>query len=281
MAPLRREIDSLVERFNASAEVKRSAKQNAERLAVKVMEDLGPTKAAIVSVAQFFMAQGRNFSEVILCISMVHPSMYRLGDLIVEVYPEPKGEIRVLVNGRDRPFRSYSNGIYRKLRITLFASDRDALVELENARLTQTGYDAKRVEPLGPSELRVKSDERNFELFKVIEEARLSGKIATTSADTGVLLRKYSVSKLPLTQRLLRQSGLLQQVIGEYARLLKQELENGRGRSPKKLAEEALVESCAKIVPSCLSSSMSRKYHVKASGVRSLVVLSELDEWQG
>jgi len=137
MAPLRREIDSLVERFNASAEVKRTAKQSAEMFAIKVMEDLGPTKAAIASVAQFFIAQGRNFAEVNNRISLVHPSMDRLGDLLVEVYPEGASEIRLLVDGRSRPFKSYSNGIYRKLRIVLFASDCDSLFELRNARLTR------------------------------------------------------------------------------------------------------------------------------------------------
>jgi hypothetical protein len=280
MAPLRKEIDSLVERFNASAEVKRLAKHSAEKLAVKILEDLGPTRAAIVSVAHFFIANGRNLAEVSFCISQVHPAMDRLGDLLVEVYPEPAGEIRVLVDGRNRSFRSYSNGIYRRLRIPLFASDCNSLFELRNARLTQAGYDTKKVEPLGPSEFRVKKDERNFELFKVIEEARLSGKIATGAADTSAVLRRYSVSRLPLTQRLLRETGLLQKVTAEYARLLTQEVANGRGRSPRRLAEEALVEACEIVLPSCLSSSISQKYHLRQSAVRSLVVLSELAEWR-
>jgi hypothetical protein len=280
MAPLRKEIDSLVERFNASAEVKRLAKQSAEKLAVKLMGDMRPTKAAIVSVAQFFIAQGRNFAEVSFCISQVHPAMDRLGDIMVEVYPEPTGEIRVLVDGRNRLFRSYSSGIYRKLRIPLFASDCNSLFELRKARLTQAGYDTKKVEPLGPSEFQVKTDERNFELFKVIEEARLSGKIAIGAADTSALLRRYSVSKLPLTQRLLREAGLLLQVTAEYARLLTRNVADGRGRSPRRLAEEALVEACEIVVASFLSSSISQKYHLRQSAVRSLVVLSELAEWQ-
>jgi hypothetical protein len=280
MAPLRKEIDSLVERFNASAEVKRLAKQNAEKLAVKLMDDLGPTRAAIVSVAQFFIAQGRNFAEVSFCISLIHPAMDRLGDIMVEVYPEPTGEIRVLVDGRDRAFKSYSNGIYRKLRIPLFVSDSNSLFELRNARLTQAGYDTRKVEPVGPSKFRAKTDERNFELFKVIEEARLSGKIATGATDIAAMLRRYSVSKLPLTQRLLREAGLIQQVTAEYARLLTREIADGRGRSPRRLAEEALVEACERVVPSCLSSSISQKYHLRQSAVRSLVVLSELAEWQ-
>jgi hypothetical protein len=281
MAPLRRQIDLLVERFNASAEVKLVAKQSAERLAVKILQDLGPSKAAIASVAQVFIGQGRNLAEVSFCISMRHPAMERLRDLLVEVYPSCNDEIRVLVDGRNRPFKSYSSGIYRKLRISLFASDDNALVELRNGRLIQDGYDARRVEPLGPSEFRVKTDERSFGLFKVMEEARLSGKAALGAADPIALLRKYSVSKLPLTQRLLREARLLQQVTGEYARLYSRQVGNGHGRSPRKLAEEALIEACVSVVPPWLSGSISRKYHLKQSGMRSLLVLPELAGWQG
>lgn len=281
MAPLRRLIDLLVERFNASAEVKQVARQSAERLAVKIMEDLGPSKAAIASVAQVFIGQGRNFAEVSFCIAMAHPAVDRLRDLIVEVYPTGGGEIRILVDGRNRPFRSYTSGVYRKLRIPLYASDGNALVEVKNALITREGYDASRTEPLGPSDFRVKAGEKNFELFKIIEEARLSGKVTTDSADTGAFLRKYSISKLPLTQKLLREAGVLQKVIMEYARLYAQEVGNGHGRSPRKLAEEALVEACTSVVPPYLGNSISRKYHLKQSGVRSLVVLSELARWQG
>ncbi len=281
MAPLRKEIESLVDQFNVSPEVRNSVRHNSERMAVKLLDELGPTKAAIASVAQVFIEQGRNLTEVSTRISQVHPGMDRLRDLVLEVYPAPAGEILVLVDGRERPSRSYSSGLYRKLRIPLFASDRDALVELRNARLTHRGYDAKRVEPLGPSEFQIRADETNFELFKVLEEARLSGRVATAGADLGAMFRKYSISKLPLTSRLLREASLLQQVSAEYAKLYAKEVENGRGRSPRKLAEEALTEACAEVVPACLSNSIPRKYHLKQSGLSSLVVVSELAAWQG
>jgi hypothetical protein len=281
MAPLRKEIELLVERFSAPPEVKASVKQNAEHLAVKIMDDLGPTKAAIASVAQEFLRVGRNLVEVSTCISQVHPGMDRWKDLIVEVYPTPEGDLRVLVDGRERPFRSYSDGLYQKLRIPLFASDGGALVELKNARLTQRGYDAKRVEPLGPSEFQMGTGERNFELFKVLEEARLSGSVADSGADLSALFRKYSISKLPTTGRLLREAGMLQQVSAKYATLLTQKVGDGRGRSPRKLAEEALFEACADLVPGCLSNSIIRKYHLKQSEMSSLVVKSELAAWQG
>jgi hypothetical protein len=282
LAPLRREIGQLVERFNASPETKASARRSAELLATRVVEELGTTKAAIASVAQVFIEQGRNFAEVSSNISSVHPAIDRLRDLVVEVSPEPPGDVQVLVGGRNRPFRSYRRELYQRLRIPLFVSDGSALFELRNARLTQGGYDSDRIDPLGPSRFRVKTDKRSFELFKVMEEARLSGKVSAGGADLNAVLRKYSISKLPLTRLLLREAGLLQRVNGEYGRLYSQELNNARGRSPRKLAEEALVEACKRVVPSHLIRPVCKKCHLKPSGKRWLVVRSELAaEWRG
>ena len=281
MAPLRKEIESLVEQFNASPEVKAAVKWNAERMAIKIADELGPTKAAVASVAQEFIGQGRNLAEVSACIARMHPGIDRLKDLIVEVYPAPESEIQVLVDGRERPFRSYPSGLYRKLRIPVFVSDADALVELKNARLTKGGYDAKRVESAGPTEFTIELTERNFELFKVLKEARLAGGLPGSGADLASAFRKYSISKLPLTERLLRESAMLQRVMVEYTRRYALKVKDGRGRSPKKLAEEALVEACERIIPQELADLIVRKYHLKSSAMRSLVVRGELDYWQG
>ena len=113
MAPLRRGIDSLVEQFNSSAEVKNAAKQTAEKLAVSILEDLGPKKAAIASVAQVFIDHGRNLAEVRAAIGKVHPDIDRVRDLVVEVYSTQEAEIGVLVGRRERHFKSYSKGLYR------------------------------------------------------------------------------------------------------------------------------------------------------------------------
>ena len=281
MGPLRKQIDLMVEQFNASPEAKAGAKRNAETLAVKVMDELGPTKAAMASVALVFIAQGRNLREVSSCISMVHPSIDRLSDIVVEVRQEAEEDIRVLVDGRDRPYKSYSHGFYRRLRIPVFASDGNALVELRGATLTRKGYDPKRVEPKGPSELEVRADESNFELFKILEEARLSGRAAVAGTDQSAMLRKYTISRLRLTGRLLREAGVLQKVSGEYVRLFAEATGDGEGRSPRKLAEEALVEACEDVVPEHLRNSLWQKYHLKPSGMKSLVVASELAAWQG
>jgi len=281
MAPLRKQIDLLVEQFCASSEVKAVVKQNAERLAVKVMREVGPTKAAIASVAQEFLRQGRNLAEVSSLIGNVHPRIDRLKDLVVEVYPSSEDEIRVLVEGRNRPFVYYANGFYRRLRIPLFVSDGGVLVELKGAVLTRSGYDAKRVRPLGPSEFEVKASERSFELFKLLEEAKLSGGLVLGAYDPKTLARKYSISKLPLTEELLRQANLLPAVSAEYMTRLAEKVKDGRGRSPKKLAEEALIEACSALVPEFVGKEMAERYHLKPSRVRSLVVLPELGWWQG
>jgi hypothetical protein len=280
MAPLRKQIDLLVEQFSSSPVVKAAVKQSAERLAVKVMREIGPTKAAIASVAQEFLRQGRTLAEVSSFIANVHPRIDRLKDLLVEVYPAPGGEIRVLVEGRDRPFVSHSAGLYRKLRIPFFVSDNGALVDVKNAVLTRNGYDGMRVRLLGPSEFELRASERSFELFKLLEEAKLSGGLAPAD-DPKTIARKYSISKLPLTEELLRATSLLPAVSAEYMTRLTEKLKDGGGRSPKKLAEEALLEACSVVVPEFLGAEMAERYHLKPSHLRSLVVLPELGRWQG
>ena len=89
------------------------------------------------------------------------------------------------------------------------------------------------------------------------------------------------MSKLPVTRRLLREVGLLQQVTAEYARLLTTRVTNGHGRSPRKLAEESLIEACERAVPSSLGRAVIRKHHLTRTGMKSLVVLSELAAWRG
>ena len=283
MAPLRKEIDLLVERFSAPPELKASVKQAAERLAVKIMDDLGPTKAAIASVAQEFVRRGRAMAEVAECVSQVHPGMDRLRDLVVEVYPDPDAGIAVLVDGRERPYRSYVGGLYRKLRIPVFVSDDGRLFEVKGCRLTADGYDPKRARPNGPTEFVFRADDRSFELFKLLKEARLSGQSpgGGAGADPNALLRRFSISKLALTEALLREARVLQAVNAEYVRRFGERLEDGRGKSPRKLAEAALFEVCDALVPKSLNAEVARRHHLRPSALRSLVVRPELTAWQG
>lgn len=282
MAPLRREIELMVERFEAPPEVKATVKRNAERLAVRIMDELGPTKASIASVAQEFLRLGRSMADVSSRIAEVHPGIDSLKDLVVEVYPEPGGDVRVLVNGRVRPNTAHSAGVFRRLRIPVFVSDGGALFELTSARLTRDGYDSRRVQPKSPTEFIVKMDDSSFELFKVLEKARLAGGLGEGVADATTALRKYSISKLPLTWTLLREAGLINEVGAEYAKRYARKAANGHGRSPRKLAEEALQEACERVVPKCLSDLLVSKYLLKPSGVKSLLVSSEpADHWQG
>jgi hypothetical protein len=282
MAPLRKQIQSLVEQFNASPEAKSSVRENAERTAIKLVEALGPTKAAIASVAQEFLRRGRNAVEVSSRISNVHSWVGQLSDLVIEVLPSAtSGDLVVTFDGRRRAFKSLSDGLYRTLRIPLFAGDSNATVRLEGATLTRNGYDRKRMRLLTPSSFVLALDERNFELFKLLKTARLSGGLANGDPDPKTLLRKYSISKLPLTEELLRVANLLPAVSAEYAARFAGKLKDGHGRSPRKLAEESLLEACSSIVPESVSGLITEKYHLKASRVKSLLVLPELAGWQG
>ena len=283
MAPLRKEIDLLVEQFSASPEAKESAKQSAERLAVKIMGELGPTKAAIASVAQEFLSQGRGMAEVSSCIARVHPGMDRLKDLDVEVKPSAHTkEVRVLVDGRERPFSSFASGFYLRLRIPVFASDDGKPLELKNAAVTRKGYDPKRMAWAASwSEFQIRVEERNFELFKVLKEARLAG-LPGNREDLSVSFRKYSVAKLPLTELLLKEAGLFNEVSAEYAKRYAAKVGDGQGRSPRKLAEEALLEACEAFVPQSLGDLMVSKLMLKPSAVKFLLVKNEpADYWPG
>ena len=282
MAPLRREVERLVERFEAPPEVRGTVEKNAERLALGIMAELGPTKAAIASVAQEFLRLGRSMADVSSHIAEVHPGIDSLKDLVIEVHPKQGSEVSVLVKGRVRSHSSHSAGLFRRLRIPLFASDCGALVEIRNARLTRGGYDDRRVQPHGPDEFVIGTNDTSFELFKVLEKARLAAGLGDRNAGVTTALRKYSISKLPLTDTLLREAGLINAVGAEYAKRYARKAANGHGRSPRKLAEEALQEACAMVVPKSLSDLLVTKYHLKPSAVRFLLVTNELtDYWQG
>ncbi|MDG7006631.1 MAG: hypothetical protein JRN06_00135 [Nitrososphaerota archaeon] len=281
MAPLRREIELLVERFGAPPEARAAVKRNAERLALGIVGELGPTKAAIACVAQEFLRLGRSMPDVSSHIAEVHPGIDSLKDLVVEVYPEPGRDVSVLVNGRGRPHTAHSAGVFQRLRIPIFVSDSGALFELRNARLTRDGYDARRVQPQGPTEFIVRIDDSSFGLFKVLKEARLAG-LPGSSGDLSVSFRKYSISKLPLTELLLKESGLFNEVSAEYAKRYASKAGDGQGRSPRKLAEEALQEACEAVVPASLSDLIVSKFRLKPAAVKFLLVRDEpASHWLG
>jgi hypothetical protein len=282
MAHLRQEIESMVEQFNASAQTKNSVKLSSERNAVKLLPHLGPTKAAIASVAQEFLSLGRSLGEASLFISKVHPRIAGLSSLVLGVFvPDERTAVEVLVNGRKRDFKCYSEGLYRRLRVPVYCWDAGATVEMRKALLCRGEYPAKRMRLMGPSKFVLVLPERTFQLFKVLEEAKLSGVISEAGQEETLRFsRKYSIARLPFTERLLRETGYLNVVNASYSAILRRELRNGRGRSPKMLAEEALIEACSRAVPVYVGDLIVRKYRLKPSKMRSLVIRSELAAWQ-
>ena len=283
MSHLRDEIESLVEQFNASPQTKNSVKQISERSAVKLMPELGPTKAAIASVAQEFLNLGRMMSDVSFSIARVHPRVGRIGSLLLTVYaPDPQNPVDVLVNSRRRQFKAYSDGLYLRLRAPIYCWDNGAAVELRNAVLCRGGYPEKSTQLQGASRFVLVIPERTFQLFKILEEAKLSGTMQASefSADPTGMVRKYSIAKLRFTERFLRETGYLNRVNARYTVILRLRLANGKGRMPRKLAEEALIEACHREVPPFVSDLILRKYLLKGSEMSSLLVLSELEGWQ-
>jgi hypothetical protein len=94
------------------------------------------------------------------------------------------------------------------------------------------------------------------------------------------VVRKYSVARLPFTEKFLRETGHLNRVSARYSAILRKKLANGDGRMPRKLAEESLVEACHTEVPGFVSDLVVNRYRLKASEMNSLVVLPELEAWR-
>jgi hypothetical protein len=234
-------------------------------------------------VAQEFLNLGRSMAEVSFYIARVHPRVGRLSSLVLEVYAPDEGRApSVLVNSRKRDFKSYSDGPYRRLRISVYCWDGGAVVDLQNAVLCKGTYPAKRMGLLGPSRFVLVLPERTFELFKILKEARLSGSMPSgdLSVDPVNVLRKYSVAKLPFTERFLRETGYLNRVNAKYSAVLRQKLTNGKGRMPRKLAEEALMEACRREIPPDVSELIVRRYRLKPSEMSGLLAIPELEAWQ-
>ena len=154
-------------------------------------------------------------------------------------------------------------------------------MELGNAVVCAGRYPAKRMRAVGSKFLLI-LPEKTFELFKILEEAKLSGAIPNGELviDPINVVRKYSIAKLPFTEKLLRETGHLNMVNARYSAILRQRLRNGKGRMPRKLAVEALIEACYRGVPSSVCDLVVKRYHLKPSEVSSLLLLPELDAWE-
>jgi len=222
-------------------------------------------------------------TEVSLFIARVHPRVGRIGSLVLTAYPQDEAKVvEVLVNSRLREFKSYSDGLYLKLRISLYCWDNGAMVELRNAVLCKRGYPTKKTMLRGPSNFVLVLPERTFQLFKILEKAKLLGVQQTSghSVDPNTVARKYSIAKLPFTERFLRETGYLNRVNVRYGAILRKSLANGKGRMPRKLAEEALIEACNREVPPFVADLVVRKYRLKRPEMSSLLVLAELEGWR-
>jgi hypothetical protein len=135
---------------------------------------------------------------------------------------------------------------------------------------------------LSPHRFRLILPEKTFQLFRIIEEAKLSGAIqlGEFAVEPVHVARKYPIARLPLTEKFLRETGYLNRVNARYAALLRERLVDGRGRMPRKLAEQALIEACSEEIPEFVGDLVAEKYRLKRSEMNSLIVLPELEAWQ-
>jgi hypothetical protein len=98
-------------------------------------------------------------------------------------------------------------------------------------------------------------------------------------------MRRYSLSSLPLTERIAREAGCAGRLQSRFEQLFKQSLTRGMGRSPRSLAKEAMLQADTEIYSSlspeakasaALAAAQAGVTPIKNGG---LVVVSELKGW--
>lgn len=296
---IHKRVERLVTLFNVSREVQARIAAKAEVQGKRLSKDgrLSLDKAVIVAVANEFLNLHTSFREVSRCIAAVYPAIGELSDLAVDVRTADPEAVTVLVNGAERKFKKLRLGgrrgreVYR-LAIPVYVFDNHANVELRNAvflpNFADEHFNARRAEEVNQQVLTLKVDERNYKLFKLLKEARLEAGLTNGEKDVRMLLRRYSISKLPLTSLIMSELGIIGQVQNKFWAILSEKVRDGRGRSPLKLAEDALIEAANQVVFSLpdsrgrLAALLRTECSLRSSKLKSdgVVIRSELKAWK-
>ncbi len=292
-------VERLVSLFNVSREVQERITAKAELQARKLARDgrMGLDQAVIAAVANEFLNLHASFREVSKRIAAAYSEIGELSDLAFDVRTENPDAVTVLVNGAERKFKKVRLGgrqgreVYR-LTIPIYISDNHAKVQLRNAVLlpnfADEHFNARRAEEVNRQALTLKVDEKNYKLFKLLKAARLEAGLGKGEKDIRMLLRRYSIRKLPLTSLVMSELGIIGQVQTRFWAILTEKMRDGRGRSPLKLAEDALIEAADQVVSSLpyskgrlaalvLTECSPRRSNPKSDGV---VIRAELKAWK-
>jgi hypothetical protein len=258
----------------------------------------------ITLMAKRFRSRGLSINESILLAANLELSFLGVDDIrrtsngqqlqtsalrpvTFEVVSEDPHRISVTVAGAQRRFKVWPlNKGGRNcfsVRLPLYEYDAGAMIAVHKATLVRVAD--KRVSVVDTHTLRLKRCfSKSFHIFKLIKEVVVDGELELPDKSMAYM-RRYSLSSLPLTERIAREAGCAGRLQSRFEQLFKQSLIRGMGRSPRSLAKEAMLQAGVEIYSS-LSPEAKASVALAAAqaGVTprkngGLVVVSELKGW--
>jgi hypothetical protein len=210
-----------------------------------------------------------------------------LRPVVFEVVSEDPHRISVTVAGAQRRFKIWPlNKVGRNcfsVSVPLYEYDAGALIAVHNATLVRVAD--KRVSVVDTHTLRLKRCfSKSFHIFKLMKEVVVDGELELPDKSMAYM-RRYSLSSLPLTERIAREAGCAGRLQSRFEQLFKQALTRGMGRSPRSLAKEAMLQADVDIYSSLSpEAKASAALAAAQAGVTprkngGLVVVSELKGW--
>jgi len=266
------------------------------------------TKSALVMritlMAKRFRSRGLSINESILLAANLELSFLGVDDVqsassgrqlqtcalrpvVFEVVSEDARRISVTVAGAQRRFKVWplSKGGRNcfSVIVPLYEYDAGALIAVHNATLVRVAD--RRMSVVDAHTLRLKRCfSKSFRIFKLMKEVVVDGELELPDKSMAYI-RRYSLSSLPLTERIAKEAGCAGRLQSRFEQLFKQALARGMGRSPRSLAKEAMLQADTEIYSS-LSPEAKASVALAAAqaGVTlrkngGLVVVSELKRW--
>jgi len=266
------------------------------------------TKSALVIritlMAKRFRSRGLSINESILLAANLELSFLGVDNIqtasnaqqlqtsalrpvVFEVVSEDPHRISVTVAGAQRRFKIWplSKGGRNcfSICLPLYEYDAGALIQVHKATLVLVAD--KRVSVVDTHTLRLKRCfSKSFRIFKLMKEVVVDGELELPDKSMAYM-RRYSLSSLPLTERIAREAGCAGRLQSRFEQLFKQALTKGMGRSPRSLAKEAMLQADAEIYFSLSpEAKASAALAAAQAGITprkngGLVVVSELKGW--
>ncbi len=279
--------ESLVQTLRMDAKAKASLMERVESLAKRLIRatSMNVSESVLSALCTEASSSGIGLVELVSRVAEAYPSIARLNALSVRVKSADPTRAKVFVGGKERRFKLIRDGMVHLFKFPLYIFDNGAIVKFESARIAQISDRRARV--IDEQTLTLKIDPRKgFELFKLMKKALVDLGTPRYEKDFSMYLRRFPISSMPVTEWMMRQAGCLQAVQLRFVETFRRKLENGMGRSPERLALEALIEADAEVyarLPPDRRGSillLANKLGISGTGESGLVLLQELKAWE-